>query len=243
MKLDPPVQTAPHTVADYGSKGGRIMSGGVRNLPVLVINLDREPQRLERMQTRLDTLGIPFNRLPATDGNHLGEVDRNLYYSESLNRRRYHRPLSAAEIGCYISHLRAWQWLLDHGHERAVILEDDVVFGEDFRTAIDLLPRLPQPWDVVKLGAFRPKPILHSFSFGPFTLHQYVKPPVSTFAQAVSRSGAEKLLHARIPFGRPVDIDLQHVWETDLVVCGLEPYPVSAGPEKSGRNTRTDDTW
>jgi hypothetical protein len=29
-----------------------------------------------------------------------------------------------------------------------------------------------------------------------------------------------------VPFARPVDVDLQHVWETDLEVCGLEPYPV-----------------
>jgi glycosyl transferase family 25 len=194
--------------------------------PVVIINLDRSTHRRSQIEAQLTALDVPFHRLAATDGHALGESERNRHYNDALNRRCYHKPLVAGEIGCYISHLRAWQWLLDSGFERAVILEDDVVLGENFQAALDLLPCLPQPWDIVKLGSWSRKPVLSAVAFGQFSLHRYGKTPISAFAQAVSRRGAEKLLRARVPFARPVDVDLQHVWETDLEVCGLEPYPV-----------------
>ncbi len=197
-----------------------------RATPVLIINLDRSPHRLARIEAQLTALDLPFHRLAATDGHTLPETERARHYDVALNRRSYHKPLVAGEIGCYISHLRAWQWLLDCGEEHAVILEDDVVLGDNFRAALDLLPGLPPTWDLVKLGSWSRKPVLSSRSCGEFALCRYGKTPISAFAQAVSRRGAEKLLRARVPFARPVDVDLQHVWETDLEVCGLEPYPV-----------------
>jgi glycosyl transferase family 25 len=235
--------SAPALVTDATSQ--KIKFGGVVarpiETPLLVINLDRSPHRLAAMRIQFDALGLSFHRIAAADGLTLTQSERDCHYDEALNRRHYHKPLAAGEIACYISHLRAWQWLLDSGYEHAVILEDDVMLGENFREALALLSRLPQPWDVVKLGSVSYKPVLQSARFGPFTLCRYGKTPISAFAHAVSRSGAETLLRARGSFARPVDVDLQHVWETDLTVCGLEPYPVRADLDAASDICRTGE--
>ena len=58
----------------------------------------------------------------------------------------------------------------------------------------------------------------------------YRRVPSLTGAYVISRSGAQKLLRHRLPFGRPVDVDLRHWWECDLRVFGLLPYPVREAP-------------
>lgn len=230
---------APAATASLRVKLGSVTVVPSRTLPVLVINLDRSAGRLDRIRSRLAGLGLPFHRLPAVDGNTLSDSAHNFHYSAELNRRCYHKPLVPGEIGCYLSHLRAWQWMLDHPCKGAVILEDDVILGDNFPEALDLLPRIGEPWDVIKLGSLSAKPVLHATPLGPFSLRRYRKTPISAFAQAVSRRGAEKLLRTRAAFGRPVDVDLQHVWENGLEVLGLEPHPVTVRPGEDSEICRS----
>jgi glycosyl transferase family 25 len=39
----------------------------------------------------------------------------------------------------------------------------------------------------------------------------------------ISRSGAEKMLSTRVPFGRPIDVDLRFWWENNLIIYGIWP--------------------
>jgi len=194
--------------------------------PVLAINLARSSRRVIHLQAEMDAAGLPLQRLIATDGATMPDAMRARHYSDTLNRQSYHKPLLNGEIGCYISHLRAWQWLLDSGFEHAIILEDDVTLGATFCDALSALSRLPMAWDIIKLGSLSPKPVLDSVNLGQFSLRRYRKTPISAFAQAISRRGAEKLLRTRTNFGRPVDVDIQYCWEAGLEIYGLEPYPV-----------------
>ena len=60
-------------------------------------------------------------------------------------------------------------------------------------------------------------------------------------ATAVSFEGAKALLKATATFGRPVDCDLQHVWETGVYGYSLLPYPVSQ-PDNSQSDIRDRST-
>ncbi len=180
------------------------------------------------MRRQLGGLGLGFERLPATDGARLDTSMRQRYFSESLNHRLYHKCLTPGEIGCYISHLRAWQLILERGWDYAVVLEDDLVLGPEFPEALASLAALPAVWEVVKLTSGRLKPVVRQAPLGRFSLVDYYKVPMLFGAQAVSRTAAEKLLRTRIPFGRPADVDLQFPWETGVRVQGLEPHPVAA---------------
>ena len=50
-----------------------------------------------------------------------------LQYDDRVAARRWGRPLSSAEIGCYASHFKLWEWLANSDYDQAIIFEDDVI--------------------------------------------------------------------------------------------------------------------
>ena len=67
--------------------------------PFVVINLDRDADRLAHMQREFTKLGLTFQRFPAVNGANLPEHLR-VYFAPAESN-----PLSAGETGCYASHL------------------------------------------------------------------------------------------------------------------------------------------
>lgn len=99
---------------------------------VFVINLDRSPERLEQMAMQLKNIGLDFERISAVDGNAQTDEFLNKYYSSKLNRKKYYAPLKKAEIGCYISHLKACEKIVRDNLDYAIILEDDIILEPYF---------------------------------------------------------------------------------------------------------------
>lgn len=56
-----------------------------------------------------------------------------------------------------------------------------------------------------------------------FELVRWEKPPAGTQAYAITKDGAKEFLAKRSRFFRPIDVDLQHTWETKLDIQGLLP--------------------
>lgn len=200
----------------------------MQNYNVFLINLDTSVDRLKNARQQLTEFDIEFERLSAVYGPDLKLVELNKHYSSKLNAKEYHKQLNSGEIGCYLSHRKAWQAIVDQELDFAVILEDDFSLNENFKSLIPSLRSLKVEWDYIKLAEFPVKrKVVESFDLSPFQLVQYDKTPSRTGAQAVSFAGAKKLLAASEKFGRPVDIDLQHTWELGVKLFGLKPYPVN----------------
>jgi len=85
---------------------------------ILLINLDRSPDRLAFMTSQLERLGLPFTRLPGIDGATISDAE-----FERL-ADTYMRPMSRSELGCLKSHERAWQASVDQD-KPILVLEDD----------------------------------------------------------------------------------------------------------------------
>jgi glycosyl transferase family 25 len=96
---------------------------GPAGMDILVINLDRSPERLAFMATQLDRLGLVYTKLPAVDGAAIPveEFDRL--------SRTYMRPLSRSELGCMLSHASAWRHCVETGRP-ALVLEDDAFLSD-----------------------------------------------------------------------------------------------------------------
>lgn len=90
---------------------------------ILLINLDRSPDRLAFMAGQFDRLGLAFTRLPATDGADISETDFGRLADT------YMRPISKSELGCLTSHMRAWRHCVDAGRP-ALVLEDDAFLSD-----------------------------------------------------------------------------------------------------------------
>lgn len=199
---------------------------------ILVINLDEERGRFRSISSQLEELGLSCRRVAAVDGSQLTRAERDAAYSPSLNERTYYKDLSPGEIGAYLSHIRAWRTIVDEGLDQAVILEDDCVLDASFADLGKLLRRL-RGWDYIKLTGPRGNKRIRDIVplCDRYRLVRYDKVPTGAYAQVVSRKGAERLLASSLPFGRPVDVDIQHPWEKDIDVLGIEPAMVGHDSE------------
>ena len=204
-------------------------------LPVIFINLDSDADRRVRMQAEFARLGLRGERFDATRWTALSEAEQARLYSPQLNAEQFHKSLVNGEKGCYASHLRCWQSLLESDAPALVVLEDDVALKPGFGAVIEAIERLPAGWDMIKLigrlDERKGEKLLRAQALAPgFQLVDYKRVPSLTAGYVVSRSGAAKLLARRIPFGRPIDVDLRHWWEHadgGLKIHGVLPAAIT----------------
>ena len=202
---------------------------------ILVINLDRSPDRLAAIAAQLEKLGLPFERVAAIDGKTLSDEYIEEVSPQQIVSKKYHRALSRAEVACSLSHKKAWQTIVDDDLDFGIVLEDDVELLDNFSEALSLISTLPQgSWDFLKLYALRRgggKNIAGRFEYKGHAFVTYHRYPLGFVGQAVSRQGAETLVR-NLPFvTEPVDGQLKSWWETGVYPFGLVPYCVTTDLE------------
>lgn len=220
---------------------------------IFVINIDRATHRLDSIKSQLDDLNLPFEKISAVDGNSADKNLLNKHYSAQLNRKHYFVPLKKTEIACYISHLLACQEIVHRNLDYGIILEDDVILEKPFKFIHYMLESIEQWDYIKLAALFKEKRIIErnpiTFSIptncetekyqsqpktiplkqekliAPFAfeLVRWAKIPIGTQAYAISLKGAKELLSKRSVFFRPIDVDLQFTWETNLDIKGVIP--------------------
>lgn len=203
---------------------------------VILINLDRSIQRREQMEQRLLDLGVAYTRLAAVDGQALWETLRSTV-DQSVFERNVGRDLMPGEIGCYHSHLQAWQVLLHSDCHTLLVLEDDVVFGDDFLEALGAALHHRQSWDVLNLNKIRAKQPVRQARLGQYSLNAYMGPLTGMGAYLISRDAAERLLPVMLPIVLPIDLELDRVHRHQLRRYGLEPFPSHVNDENQSTIT------
>lgn len=203
------------------------------NVVCYLINLDRSSERMETMRSRLEAMGIPFQRVPGVDGMQLSDAE----FADQTRVNRYYKPLRRGEVGCQLSHLKTLQAFLASNARMALVLEDDAVFlpgfPEAFREAIALREVTNDPhlqWDVLKLNRCRRRLIDLSPLGAQHRLVEYgLSVPITTAAAIWTRAAAERWVGAYRGTTRPIDCDLQHPWEFDLRILSVHPPVVEQG--------------
>ncbi len=198
-------------------------------LPIFVINLERDTARWESARAQLAAQGLAGERVPAVEGARLGAAELARLYSPELNARRFFRPLTPAEIGCYASHLQCARLIRERGLRAAVILEDDFVAGPHLPALLAALAALPRPFDMVKLYSNLTRRAPLQPLAGGYELCRFRRMPINALAYVLSAAGAEKFVRA-VPAGRPVDVDFKHWWELGLDILGVAPNAFTVAP-------------
>lgn len=104
-----------------------------------LINLDRSIDRLEVMKERLSAIGVTVERVPGIDGSKIDITS----LSVDVPNPSYPRTLTTGEIGCFLSHRKCWEKLVESGDDWALILEDDCIFhpsASRYLTSINWIP-------------------------------------------------------------------------------------------------------
>ena len=123
--------------------------------PIYVISLKRTPERRLYMQRQLDALGLDYRFVDAVDKNDLksqksrAEIARQVGIDESTIEYAYTRNLHD-HFACSLSHVKAYNLMVEHGDEAACILEDDTIISNDFPEILRAAQKMP--WDILALA-------------------------------------------------------------------------------------------
>lgn len=113
------------------------------------------------------------------------------------------RTICSAEAGCWASHLRAWQVLVQGSERECAVLEDDILLQPGFVDAIAEL-RAQESYDVVYLGtSSRNISTRRRTRAGNVWLHEPLGVIFNTWGYVIRRSYAERFFAAL-----PMRIDL-----------------------------------
>lgn len=119
---------------------------------VYVINMDKSTERLKRMESQLEIIGKPFTRIRGVEGNKLTTKEVANYTTVFCNTF-----CTYSMIGCFLSHKKCWEKMVENGDEYAMILEDDALLVPTFQKDIkDTLNELITNgnWDFLYVGCF-----------------------------------------------------------------------------------------
>jgi len=209
-------------------------------LMVVLINLPRSTERRSRMQQRLAVLGLDYQLLPAVDGRAQWEQ-----LLPSVDLRAFERHVGGdvlpGEIGCYHSHLQAWRHLLTSDAQALLVLEDDMVFHDDFLDALRIALRGRAHWDLLKLAKIRAKQAVCQGLLGPYRLNACMGAFTGFGAYLVQRDTAQRLLPTLLPIKAPIDRELEQVHRHHIRHFALEPFP--AHPQDEGQSTITGERF
>jgi glycosyl transferase family 25 len=116
------------TIPLVSSKQRVPMTESVTNptgIPIYLVSLPSDTERRENLRERLPESYDEFVHVEAINGRDLPARD---YYEKTVGFASKHgRPMTPAELGCTLSHLKALETFMDSSADRALILEDDIL--------------------------------------------------------------------------------------------------------------------
>lgn len=210
------------------------------DIHAFVIHLTRAEARRPQVDRIVAACPVAATVIEAVDGRALPDTELEAVYSQqSLHAPRYPFPLSAGEIGCFLSHRKVWQAIADSGLEAGLIIEDDVeIDAPVFSRAVALARE-----HIGALGyiQFQTRPVKGQFKEiardGDVSIVRPLVGQLRTSAQMVSAAQARGLLHLTGQFDRPVDSFLQMSWVTGSALCCAVPPGISDRTQQAGGST------
>lgn len=189
------------------------------------INLDRRPERWQRIQRALTAHGIePVQRFSATDGNDVALP------------RDWTR--TAGAYGCLLSHVQVVREARDAGAASVLIFEDDVVFDPQFKEKFaSFIHELPADWDMLFLGALhKDEPVVISEHVARITKAN------STFAYAIRNTVFDAFIELNSRAEHVLDMNSYVLQERFNCYCFM-PNLVWVESEYSDVQNRLENHW
>jgi len=137
----------------------------IESIPAFCITLERRTDRWKRFQDQPGIRNMDVKRFIGVDGKTLDikndkrvgiVTKRTILYKT----RRSHEELdTAGGVGCALSHIAIWQWMVDNHQEICMVMEDDAVIPANFVEAGNeciqqsTILKDPKKWDLWVIGA------------------------------------------------------------------------------------------
>lgn len=207
----------------------------IQTIPAFCITLERRQDRWRRFQDQSGINQLELKRFLGVDGKTI-DVRKDDRVALCTKRnilakiRRSHEELdSVGGVGCALSHIAVWQWMVDNNQEVCLVFEDDAVVPPDFVERANqciqesTILKDPKKWDMWLLGGLwdnltRIPGESKAIRVGEFVLfHAYI----------MTLHGAKRLLKDVYPIHSHIDLwvsiygyvhDFRTVGCTDLIL-------------------------
>jgi len=196
-----------------------------KKLQTWVINLDRAPDRLQRISEQMARLGLRWQRLPAVDARAFTPEQRALL-DEAEYRRLHGKDPVPGELGCYLSHVEVMQRFLASDAEFALVLEDDVLLKDSLPAVLQGLVANAARWDMVKLSSVHsgtPVPVLEVAPGQQLAV--MLSRCTGSSAYLINRRAARAYAQGLLPMRLPYDHVFDQGWRFGLRVRLVTPTP------------------
>lgn len=200
------------------------------DLQILVISLLRSPDRRRNVAHELSGIGRSWEFLDAIDGSKFSPP--KCEYDPLKVARLLGFELTASEIGCFLSHKKAWQKCVERNCP-TLVFEDDFVANENFHDALDIALNRFTSWDILRLQGLAETPHIEVADFGSSRVVLNHADPIGSTAYIVRPSSASTLLEKSAQIFEPLDHFLEHKRFHRLQTHAVKPYPVSARGDES----------
>lgn len=204
---------------------------------VRVISLERSTERRERVRRELKNFSHEWTFLNAVDGFALKALPKS--YDQAKVRRLQGHDLTLGEIGCYLSHLSAWQQCVQE-NKPMLVFEDDFVLGPETEAIIEDLMACRNLWGVVRLSG------IHETQDSTVKENQLYKlainhgDPCGTACYLIQPEAAQTLINHSVEIYEAVDHFMEHFSKHGVRIYAAKPYPIGLSHSKSTIVDRSD---
>ena len=171
---------------------------------VLVINLDRSPERLAEFRAEASRLGLAFERLPAVDGRSLSEED----VAARVDPHFRFQPMGPGEVGVFLSHREAWRIAAEGPDRWIAVMEDDARLADDLPALLGEIEEIDPDAGIVRLETTLRRVVVEDdgVSLTPGrSLHRMRSWHGGTAAYVIHRNAAADLLARSERISDPLD--------------------------------------
>ncbi|KAA0440258.1 MAG: glycosyltransferase family 25 protein [Candidatus Thioglobus sp.] len=232
MHPKPSKALAANGIATSNQPRGLASTGRSKNLnkqgsfipkhPILIINLQRSPDRLEYMRGQLLGVGLDFERIDGVDGANLNEKILEQMQKQSRRSFLHYAVLNAGEIGCAMSWHKVWTQIAEQEAAARIALEDDVELADNFVSCTSKLLAAPIENIIIDLSGKKGFLPVERKTINGIKLVRYQTPPLKNQGQIYGKQACQILLNKAQNFKAPVDTLQQMHWLHNVQTWSLE---------------------
>jgi glycosyl transferase family 25 len=200
----------------------------MEKLKVVIISLAQSKERRKHAEQEMSKCSLKWSFLDAVDGRKIDIA--KLGYNAKKVKKLTGYELTQNEVGCYLSHLKAWQLCVEL-NQTTLVLEDDFVLRSQFQETIHSILENLKDWQILRLQALVECKHDELVRFDKFSIVKNTGDPIASTGYMLKPEAAKILIQNSIEIFEPIDHFLEHRKKHGLTVLAVKPYPVTTMPD------------
>jgi glycosyl transferase, family 25 len=195
----------------------------MQDIHALVISLAGSDARQQKVRSELNKTSLPWHFVDAVRGTELKDNPKE--YKPEKVKRLLGFELTPNELGCFLSHKKAWQECVDK-NMATIVFEDDFFLLPHFEKTIHFLMTECKEWSAVRLQGLSEVPQEKLQDNEDIHLVRNIGDAVGATAYLIKPEAAKILIAASTDIYEPLDHFLEHYQKHHLEFLAINPYPV-----------------